>query len=199
MYPGPSFRALLLTTAVSVIGGCGSDSAVTGAVDGAAERVGDKAVNAPPWMGTNMLDGRNVSFPELLDGKPAVLIFWATWCSYCKAFMPYAKQIQADYADHGVQIVTLNAKERGRGDPFAYAEKLNFPMFVIAEADDIAAEYGVNFIPGLMVVDGQGRLVYRRRSTELPAGRTVAQLWDGEVRAALDVLVDADRVSPSRG
>ena len=71
----------------------------------------------------------------------------------------------------------------------AYVTGLNFPMVAIADADQIAKQYNVNFIPGLMVVDGGGRLTYRRRSTDLPAGTTVAEQWDGEVRAALDALV----------
>ena len=103
--------------------------------------------------------------------------------------MPYVKEIQADYEDQGVQIVTLNAKERGRGDPKAYAQSLGFPMFAIADADGIAEQYSVDFIPGLMVVDGEGQVSYRRASTDLPAGKTVAQQWDDEVRNALDSLV----------
>lgn len=158
------------------------------ALSGNASAVG-AGDTAPEFTGQNLADGVTVSFPELLDDKPAVLLFWATWCPYCKAFMPYAKQIQAEYAEHGVQIVSFNAKERGRGDPKAYVQTLGFPLVAIAEADEIAAEYNVNFIPGLMVVDGQGVITYRRRSTNLPAGRTVSEQWADEVRAALDALV----------
>ena len=151
-----------------------------------AVRAGD---TAPEFTGKNLADDKTVSFPALLNDKPAVLLFWATWCPYCKAFMPYAEQIQAEYAEHGVQIVSFNAKERGRGDPKAYVQSLGFPLVAIAEADEIAAEYNVNFIPGLMVVDGNGLITYRRRSTNLPAGSTVSEQWANEVRAALDALV----------
>ena len=54
------------------------------------------------------------------------------------------------------------------------------------EGDAIAAEYGIRFIPGLMVVDRNGTVSYRRSSTELPPGKTVAELWSEQVRAALD-------------
>jgi len=145
---------------------------------------------APPWQGLDLVSEDTVAFPEVLDQRPAVLIFWATWCPYCKAFMPYAGEIQADYAEHGVQIVTFNAKERGRGDPQAYARGLGFPLVAIADADDIAARYGVDFIPGLMVVDGQGQVIYRRKSTDLPAGKTVSEIWDAEVREVLEGLVN---------
>lgn len=145
---------------------------------------------APPWSGYDMASDSVVEFPELLDGKPAVIIFWATWCPYCKAFMPYAKEIQRDYATHGVQIITFNAKERGIGDPQAYVDSLGFPLVAIAEADPIADEYDIPFIPGLMVVDENGLIVYRRKSTDLPAGKTVSQLWDSEVRQTLDSLIE---------
>ena len=144
---------------------------------------------APAWEGIDLVSGNTLAFPEILNDRPAVLVFWATWCPYCKVFMPYAKQIESDYRDHKVQILTFNAKERGRGDPKAYVDSLDFPMVAIAEADAIAERYGVNFIPGLMVVDGTGQVVYRRRSTDLPAGQTVAEFWDSEVRAALDTTL----------
>jgi len=146
---------------------------------------------APAWSGTDMLNDSQIDFPAQLDEKPAVLIFWATWCSYCKAFMPYAKQIQADYQDQGIQVITFNAKERGRGDPKAYAQSLDFPMIAITAADDIAEQYNIQFIPGLMVVAGNGIIAYRRRSTDLPAGTTVSQQWDKEVRQVLDNLLAA--------
>ncbi len=143
---------------------------------------------APSWQGVDLLTNQPVIFPEVLGGKPAVLLFWATWCPYCHAFMRFAKAIEADYRTQGVQVITFNTKERGRGDPKAYAQGLGFPLVAIRDADKIAEAYGIEFIPGLLVVDGNGNLVYRRRSTDLPAGRTVAQQWALEVREVLDSL-----------
>ena len=54
----------------------------------------------------------------------------------------------------------------------------------------VAELYEVAFIPGLMVVDASGVVTYRRRSTSLPAGQTVSEQWDAEVRAALDAIVE---------
>lgn len=148
---------------------------------------------APPWTGIDLSSGTQVDFPGVLNGKPAVLVFWATWCPYCKAFMPYAGQIQADYADQGVQIITFNSKERGRGDPAAYVSSLGFPLLAIKDADSIGEAYNIAFIPGLLVVDGTGQVIYRRRSTNLPAGRTVSQQWAAEVRSVLDSALAASQ------
>jgi thiol-disulfide isomerase/thioredoxin len=149
--------------------------------------VGDKA---PDWSGMDLLSSSEVEFPAVLNGKPAVLVFWATWCPYCKAFMPYVKEIQAEYEKHGVQIISFNALERGIGDPKAYADSLDFPFIAIAEADGIAEDYNVKFIPGLLIANGDGTIAYRRKSTNLPAGRTVSEQWADEVRKVLDILIE---------
>lgn len=144
---------------------------------------------APEWNAADF-SGRVVEFPEALGGKPAVMIFWATWCPYCRAFMPYLEEIQADYRQAGVSVVAVNAKERGHGDPEAYVDDLGFPVVAIPAGDAIADAYAVEFIPGLFVVDGDGLVAYRRGWTDLPAGREVAELWDEQVRDTLDRLLD---------
>ena len=142
---------------------------------------------APQWQAMSFADER-VSFPALAEGKPTVLVFWATWCGYCKAFMPYLKEIQAEYGADRVVVVAVNAKEKD-GDPDAYVASLGFPLTAIRDGDAIAADYNVKFIPGLMVVDGDGTVAWRRGWTDLPAGKTVAQQWAGEVKAALARLL----------
>ncbi len=151
----------------------------------------NKGDRAPEWTGIDLVSGQERSFPAILNDKAAVLVFWATWCPYCKAFMPHARQIQAEYAENGVQVIALNAKERGRGDPKAYLDALRFPLvaIAIADADSIADDYDVEFLPGLMVVNGEGMVTYRRGWTDLPAGQKVAELWAGEVRVALNEIL----------
>ena len=143
---------------------------------------------APAWVGSDV-HGNIVSFPEVTNGNPAVVVFWATWCPYCKAFMAYLEDIQTDYAADDVKIVAINAKERGIGDPVAYLNSLDFPILGVLEGDEIAGAYDIQFIPGLMVVDGNGVVSYRRASTDLPPGKPLSEFWDSEVRAALDLAL----------
>lgn len=144
---------------------------------------------APAWSGTTF-DGTGVSFPALLEGKPTVVVFWATWCSYCKAFMPYLKAIQAEYGTDRINVLTINAKEDGSGNPARYIRDLGFPMIAVKEGDAIAAAYDVEYIPGLMIVGSDGVVAYRRAWTDLPAGDTVANLWSLQVRSNLRELLN---------
>lgn len=155
---------------------------------GAAGAV-EQGESAPAWTGRTF-DGGEVSFPALLDGKPTVVVFWATWCGYCKAFMPQLQDIQADYGSERINILTINAKEDGAGNPAAYIDALDFPMIAVRDGDAIAADYAVEFIPGLMIVDPDGTVAYRRAWTDLPAGETVARFWSRQVRRGLDQLLD---------
>ena len=66
---------------------------------------------------------------------------------------------------------------------------LGFAPIAVTNGDAIAASYGIQYIPGLLIVDGKGVVAYRRPWTDLPAGQTVAELWDSQVRTALDALV----------
>jgi cytochrome c biogenesis protein CcmG/thiol:disulfide interchange protein DsbE len=151
----------------------------------------DQGDVAPPWKAMDF-SGNEVSFPEVINGKPTVVVFWATWCPYCNAFMPNLGNIQKDYGEEKINVIVINAKERGHGDPAAYVDKLDFKVIGVAEGDAIADAYSVRFIPGLMIVDSNGILAWERASTELPAGKSVAEFWEGQVREQLDLLLAAN-------
>lgn len=156
-----------------------------GAMPGMAVEQGDPA---PAWQGVDF-DGRDVDFPALLEGRPTVMVFWATWCGYCRAFMPYLQQIENDYGSDRINILLVNAKEDGSGgDPADYVAALSMDAISVAAGDDVAAAYAVDYIPGLMVIAPDGTVAYRRAWTDLPAGDRVASFWSRQVRRALDQL-----------
>ena len=140
------------------------------------------------WNATGF-DGAEIAYPAALDGKPTVLVFWATWCPYCRALMPYLGEIQSDYGDDNINILTVNVFEDGELDPAEHIAELDFPMIAVANGDAVAEQYSVRFTPGLMIVDGEGTLVWKRESTDLPPGKGVAEFWSQQVREQLDKLL----------
>jgi len=152
-----------------------------------AVEVGDIA---PPFEGVDEM-GENVSFPAVIDGKPTIMVFWATWCPYCNAFMPFLEQIQKDYGTDKINVVLINHKERGEGDPVAYTNMLDFEQISVMEGDSIGDAYSVDFIPGLMIAGADGRMAWKRKSTDLPAGRQIGEFWDMKVREQLDKMLVA--------
>jgi len=144
---------------------------------------------APAWSGASF-DGARIEFPAVLAGKPAVVVFWATWCPYCRALMPYLEKIQAEYGTGRITILMVNAAEDGVGDPRAYIDALGFPVVAVSNGDAIAAAYGVEYIPGLLVIDAGGRVAFNRAETQMAAGAAVSSLWSSQIRATLRRLLE---------
>lgn len=171
------FQVGLLVAATTMLAACESEPDILGEGDSAP------AFSAVDFAGTG------IQFPEIADHKPTVLVVWATWCNYCKAFMPFLGDIAADYGSD-INILAINAKEDGSGDPEAYLAGLDFPLIAVRDGDAIAASYDIEYIPGLMVIDADGVIAYRREWTDLPAGETVGRLWSLKVRSHLDALLN---------
>ena len=142
--------------------------------------------NAPAWSAVT-LDGGDLAFPGAAKGQPSIILFWATWCPYSNVLMPYLEEVRANYEAQGVRVFAINIKEDG--DPQAFAEERDYGFVYLLNGDAIAKRYSVRFTPGLFVVDANNRIVFRRKSTELPPGREVAEYWAERVTAALDQLI----------
>ena len=142
--------------------------------------------SAPAWQAQD-LAGNTVTFPKTNAGQTTVLVFWATWCPYCRVFMPYLTGIETDYRQQGVRVLAVNCKEeKGEEDPAVYIRSHDYNFQTVLDGDAIAKQYDVQFIPGLMIIGTDGKVVYRRKSTDLPAGREIAEFWNAEVRLVLD-------------
>ena len=96
--------------------------------------------SAPTFEATG-IDGRKINFPASAAGNPSVVLMSATWCPYCTVLMPRLSDIRADYADRGVEVIAINAKERGRGDPIAYMRDAGWDFVTIVDDGNQIAEF----------------------------------------------------------
>jgi thiol-disulfide isomerase/thioredoxin len=157
---------------------------ILGAPAAWAVQAGDEA---PSWE-LHDAAGEEIAFPGHAAGAPSVIFFWATWCPYCKAVMPNLQQILRDYRDEGVNVYAISFKDDG--DPVAHMAGQDYEFVVLPLGDLVADDYDVWSAPGLIVVDGTGTVVYRRGHTRAPPGQEIADLWDEEIRAALETALN---------
>jgi thiol-disulfide isomerase/thioredoxin len=114
----------------------------------------------PPEVGSAAPPLNLVSYrgnpPKIADGKPRLLVFWATWCAPCKAALP---ELQA-YADAtGTEIIAITDETSKALDRFfdggqEYAENIAIDEFRRAYL-----AYGVSGTPTFVLVDGAGKIV----------------------------------------
>ncbi len=101
-------------------------------------------------------------------GKYTLVDFWASWCPYCIKELPDMKQLYADYADKGFEIVGVAVRDK-TDDTAAMVAKHELTWPVIYNTQRVPYDiYGFSGIPHHMLIDPDGVIVSR--------GESVAQI-----------------------
>ena len=153
------------------------------------------ATPAPSWSDTDTT-GQDIEFPADLD-RPTLLLFWATWCPYCKALMPHLQSIIDEQGTEKVQVIAVSVFEDEGSEPAAYVEKQGFQFRVVENGDLFAEDYGAKTTPALFLVSADGNILWSladaRQAEQRVAGiknhglraARRAPFWAAELRKAL--------------
>ena len=112
---------------------------------------------APDWT-LSQPDGTALTFSDVAHEQPTILVFWATWCPYCKAFLPHLQSILYEYGAENVRVFAINFRDDG--DAVAYTEEYGYTFTVFLDGNDVAKSYGVWGTPGMILVDADQRIVF---------------------------------------
>ncbi len=106
------------------------------------------------------MNGQKVALSSF-KGKVIVLDFWATWCPPCKAEIPGFVELQQAYGEKGLQIVGVSVDDTpDKLKPFAAEFKMNYPVLVGLDRDDLQDAYGPMWgIPTTFVISRDGRIL----------------------------------------
>ena len=121
--------------------------------------------DAIAWQGKTA-NGGTVHFDPQRLKRPAILLFWATWCPYCEALMPYVQHVQDAAGKDRLDVYAIDIKEDG--DPVKTLRERKLGFTLILDGDAIADQYAVKGTPGLFLVDASGKIIYRRSGGDAP-------------------------------
>jgi thiol-disulfide isomerase/thioredoxin len=155
----------------------------------------------PPEFVAKTAAGKPFHYPGDLQG-PTIVLFWASWCPFCKALMPHLQSIIDEY-NYEVRVLALSIREDE--NPVEFLEEYGYQFLLIPEAEEIAESWGVKGTPGLYLADQSGRAVFNLRAIpkgDYPPERFAnneelkmyqkaargAPFWAAHLRKALDRL-----------
>lgn len=128
---------------------------------------------APDWMLTD-IEGRPYSlYHELESGRDVVMVFWSSWCKFCRELLPDLDLFRLSLPQNTVSLLAMNIWEDG--DPVGYfdAHSINLPLLL--HADAIARRYGVSTTPGVVLV-GTDKTIRYIRPPNTDNNRTIRDL-----------------------
>jgi len=126
-------------------------------------KLGDQVI---PFMLPGV-DDKSHSLSDYADAEVLAVIFSCNHCPYVRAWEDRMVQIQAEYADKGLQFLVINSNDVTKypDDNFdnmkvrAEEKGYNFP-YLIDETQEIAQRYGAERTPEVFLFDKSGSLRY---------------------------------------
>ena len=108
-------------------------------------------------------DGKPFHYADWAKGKTVVLDFWASWCPDCRKDAPEVVRLYREYSPKGVAFLGISMDTNVEAWQKAITQfEIDYPQ--VSELKkfkdtDIAKAYGVKWIPSMVVVGPDGKVL----------------------------------------
>lgn len=133
-----------------------------------------------PAPALQLSDGRSLT--EVAAGRPILVLFWASWCPYCKALMPHLQSMLDEYGFERLEVLAISFREDDPNDARQLIDAQGFDFITEFSGEDLAASWGATGTPRVYLVSADGRLLYDLQAHETDPNRrflTAAQGHSG--------------------
>lgn len=133
---------------------------------------------AAPAVELRTLDGERIDLASL-EGRPALVQFWATSCVTCVAEIPHLKALYQDLAADGLVMVGVAMEYDPPKHVARMVEEKSLPYPIALDRDGrVAQAFGdVQLTPTTVLIDPHGRIAWKRIG-ELDFDRLNRQIRD---------------------
>jgi thiol-disulfide isomerase/thioredoxin len=125
------------------------------AAEPAFPRAVAELVGAPaPELRARLLADRSPVDLEALRGRPALLVFYATWCRTCHRLEPTLEALERDLGPRGLTVLALSHERRAT----LLSHRAQRPVgYTVAQCTGrTALRYAAQAVPTLILIDAAG-------------------------------------------
>ena len=98
-----------------------------------------------------------------IQGKVILLEFWTTWCQYCRQEEPFVEQVNKEFADQGLIVLSVNVGESKKTVKKYLEQHPRACRVVLTQDTNLAAMYQASSYPIYVVIDRQGNIAGEQR------------------------------------
>lgn len=103
----------------------------------------------------------NIKLSDIVGGKLVLLVFWTTWCPYCKISLPRLSQVYEKYHRDGLEIIAVNIREPNKAVK-KFVETYNLPYLItIDNSGNVAKQYQIKGVPTYVLISTSGKIIYQ--------------------------------------
>ncbi len=126
------------------------------------------------------MDGKDVELSGF-KGQVLLLNFWATWCGPCRLEIPWFVELQEKYRDEGFRVVGVSVDDPPEAmRPFAKQFKINYPLVVGQDREDVQNAFGPIFaVPITVIIGRDGKVCVKH------VGPVTKEQFESEIKSLL--------------
>lgn len=170
-------KILGLLAALLIFPGASAHSAMAGSQEYGAPKV--------PYFSILANDGMTYT-PDYLKGNVVLIMFWTTWCPYCRKAMPHMNDLASEYANSEFTLLGIcGSKDPATWRDYIQQHQLQWPQYW---DKDLGMEHLFNArgIPNFFLIDKDGYLVAHWVG------------WDDSLTGRVEKLIDHTLAQPRR-
>lgn len=100
-------------------------------------------------------------------GRPAILMFWTTWCRFCRDAIKAMNKDYAGIEKEGITVLVINVGEHEyRVKRYFKDTVMNFRV-LLDENSLVADNYDIEGVPTYVLLNKEGKVVYK--TNRMPA------------------------------
>jgi len=100
--------------------------------------------------------GKTITLSNYKNKQQVLILFWTTWCPYCRRELKLLNDMSAQLEKEGTQILAVNVEEPGyKVSNFIKNYGLGFKVLLDRDGS-VASSYGILGVPTYVLIDKKG-------------------------------------------